>query len=123
VAQENAPNKPVHLIFFFGGILLFYLLQWTTDWFWGYFTRFPSELYITIFASVTALAVTLYSYYSDKVYGLVYEVAAELSKVTWPTAKDVRGATIVVIIMTIISATILGFFDLIWANLTKLIYG
>ena len=123
MAQENAPNKPVHLIFFFGGILLFYLLQWTSDWLWGYFTRFPSEFYITLFASVTAFTVTFWAYRSNKVYTLVFEVAAELKKVTWPTMKDVHMATIMVIIMTIISALILGLFDFVWANLTKLIYG
>ena len=26
--QENAPNKPVHLMYLCGAVLLFYLLQW-----------------------------------------------------------------------------------------------
>jgi preprotein translocase subunit SecE len=29
----------------------------------------------------------------------------------------------VVIVMTIISALILGFFDMVWSNVTKFIYG
>ena len=36
--QENAPNKPVHLMYLVGAVILFYLLQWTIDWVWGYFT-------------------------------------------------------------------------------------
>ena len=32
-------------------------------------------------------------YRSDKYYYLANEVASELKKVTWPTAKEVRAAT------------------------------
>jgi len=51
------------------------------------------------------------------------EVWSELKKVSWPTGKEVKAATIVVIVMTIISAIILGFFDFIWSNVTQFIYG
>lgn len=123
MAQENAPNKPVHLMFFCGGLLLFYLLQWTIDWIWGYFTRTPSEFYITMVAAVSALTTGIYLYRHERVYTLANEVASELKKVAWPGAKEVRQATIVVIIMAFISASILGIFDLVWANITKYIYG
>jgi len=123
VAQENAPNKPVHLVYMFGGVLLFYLLKWTADWIWGYFSRTPSELYITLFATLFALVAGISLYRHQRTYGLVNEVCAELKKVSWPTAKEVKAATIVVIIMTILSALILGFFDLIWSNVTEFIYG
>jgi preprotein translocase subunit SecE len=43
--------------------------------------------------------------------------------VSWPTAKEVRAATIVVIMMSLIAAVILGAFDFIWSNLTELVYG
>ena len=43
-------------------------------------------------------------YRSDKYYHLANEVTSELKKVTWPTAKEVRSATIVVIVMAVISA-------------------
>jgi len=123
VAQENAPNKPVHLVYMFGGVLLFYLLKWTADWIWGYFSRTPSELLITLFATVVALVAGISLYRNHRTYGLVNEICAELKKVSWPTAKEVKAATIVVIIMTILSALILGFFDLIWSNVTEFIYG
>jgi preprotein translocase subunit SecE len=123
VSQDNVPNKPVHLIYLCGGIILFYLLQWTGDWLWGYFTRTPNEFHVTLVSAVIALATGVILYRRETTYTLVVEVAAECKKVTWPDAKDVRSATIVVIIMTIISASILGFFDLIWSQFTKLIYG
>ena len=62
-------------------------------------------------------------YRNDKYYHLANEVASELKKVTWPTAKEVRAATIVVIVMAIVSAVILGLFDFVWSNLTQVVYG
>ena len=123
--QENAPNKPVHLIFLCGAVLAFYVLQWTVDWVWGYFSpeTVPSEFKLTIISAVVALVAGISMYRSDKYYGLANEVAGELKKVTWPSAKEVRAATIVVIVMAIISAIILGLFDLVWSNLTELVYG
>ena len=89
--QENAPNKPVHLMYLCGAVL----------------------------ATVTGIVL----YRSDKYYYLANEVASELKKVTWPTAKEVRTATMVVVVMAIISAIILGLFDFVWSNLTELVYG
>jgi preprotein translocase subunit SecE len=121
--QENAPNKPVHLIYLVGVIALFYVLQWSVDWIWGYFGTPPNETRITLFAAVGALVVGVAMYKSDKYYYLANEVASELKKVTWPTAKEIRTSTFVVIIMAIISAVILGLFDFVWSNLTELVYG
>lgn len=123
MAYDNAPNKPVHLIYLCGGLLLFVLLKWTTDWIWGYFTRTPDEFYVTVGAAAVALTVGIGLYRHERVNGLVNEVVAELKKVTWPGAKEVRQATIVVIIMTVLSAAIIGTFDFVWANVTDFIYG
>jgi preprotein translocase subunit SecE len=123
VAQENAPNKPVHLIYLCGAVLLFYLLQWSIDWVWGYFATSPSESRISLMAAAGAVIAGVVLYRNDRVYHLANEVSAELKKVTWPTAKEVRTATMVVIVMAIISAVILGLFDFVWSNLTELVYG
>jgi preprotein translocase subunit SecE len=124
VAQhENAPNKPVHLMFLVGGVALFYLLQWSIDWIWGYFVRSPDELITTSVAFFGALVTGIVLYRNDRVHGLASEVSAELKKVTWPTAKEVRAATIVVIAMALLSAIVLGLFDLVWAQVTELVYG
>jgi preprotein translocase subunit SecE len=123
VAQENAPNKPVHLIYLCGAVLLFYLLQWSIDWIWGYFATSPSESKISVFAAVVAGVAAIVLYRNDRIYHLANEVSSELKKVTWPTAKEVRTATLTVIVMAIVSAAILGVFDLVWTNLTELVYG
>ncbi|MBL0221060.1 MAG: preprotein translocase subunit SecE [Myxococcales bacterium] len=121
--QENAPNKPVHLIYLCGAVVLFYMLQWSIDWIWGYFGSPPSEFKITLFAAAVAVFAGITMYRSDRIYGLANEVASELKKVTWPTAKEVRTATLVVIVMAVVSAVILGIFDFVWSNLTELVYG
>jgi preprotein translocase subunit SecE len=121
--QENAPNKPVHLMYLVGVIVLFYLLQWSIDWIWGYFGTPPNETRLSLASAVVATIVGVVMYRSDKYYHLANEVASELKKVTWPTAKEVRTATMVVIVMAILSAIILGLFDFVWSNLTELVYG
>ncbi len=121
--ETNAPNKPVHLIFLCGVVVAFYLLQWSIDWIWGYFGTAPSEFNIALGSAVIATVIGVVMYRSDKYYGLANEVSTELKKVTWPDAKEVRTATVVVIIMAIISALILGLFDFVWSNLTELVYG
>ena len=121
--ETNAPNKPVHLIFLVGVVVAFYVLQWSIDWIWGYFGTPPTEFRITMFSAVIAVTAGVIMYRSDKYYYLANEVASELKKVTWPTAKEVRTATMVVVVMAIISALILGLFDFVWSNLTELVYG
>jgi preprotein translocase subunit SecE len=123
VAQENAPNKPVHLIYLCGAVLLFYLLQWSIDWVWGFFGTSPSEFKMSLMAAVGAVVVGVALYRNDRVFHLANEVSSELRKVTWPTAKEVRSATIVVIVMAVTSAIILFLFDLVWSGLTDLVYG
>jgi preprotein translocase subunit SecE len=122
-ASENAPNKPVHLIYLMGTVILFYLLQWSIDWVWGYFAPAPGDLTITLAAAIGAIVTGVALYRSDRVYHLANEVASELKKVTWPTAKEVRASTTTVIVMAIIAALILGLFDFAWSNLTELVYG
>ena len=123
MAQENAPNKPVHLIYLCGAVLLFYLLQWSIDWVWGYFGSTPTESKISVVSAIGAAVIGVVMYRNDRIYHLANEVSGELKKVTWPTAKEVRTATTVVIVMAIISAIILGVFDLVWTNVTELVYG
>jgi preprotein translocase subunit SecE len=121
--QENTPNKPVHLMYLCGAVICFYLTQWTIDWVWGYFARSPSDTTLSLIAAVFTLVLATVLYRNDRVHGLANEVSVELKKVTWPSAKEVRAATIVVLVMALLSALILSLFDIVWSNLTELIYG
>jgi len=121
--QENAPNKPVHLMYLCGGIVLFYLCKWTADWLWGYFGGTPDELSITVGSMLVTVVAGVVMYRNDRIHTLANEVASELKKVSWPNAKEVRAATIVVVVMALVAATILFFFDLGSSTLTELVYG
>jgi preprotein translocase subunit SecE len=106
-----------------GAVLLFYLLQWTIDWVWGFVATPPSEFKLSLLSGAIAVIAGIVLYRHDRVYTLANEVSGELKKVTWPTPKEVRTATVVVLVMSIISALILGLFDFVWSNLTELVYG
>jgi len=122
--QENAPNKPVHLMYLIGTVILFYLLQWSIDWIWGFFTpSTPSDFKISLAAAVVATSVGVIMYRNDRIYHLANEVASELKKVTWPTAKDTRRSTMTVIFMAILASLILFTFDLMWSGITERVYG
>ena len=116
-------NKAVHLMFLCGGLLLFFMLNWTGEWIAGYFVRNPSQVLLNGGAAVLAVVIGLIVYRSDRVFNAAGDVAEELSKVTWPTKKETQAATIVVIVMVLVSALIMGLFDLMWLALTRLVYG
>jgi len=106
-----------------GAVIMFYLLQWTIDWVWGYFATSPSDFKISLLAAAGATLISVALYKNDRIFTLANEVSSELKKVTWPNAKEVRQSTVTVIIMSIISALVLGLFDFVWSNLTELVYG
>ena len=100
-ATENAPNKPVHLIYLCGAVLpCSTCCSGAIDWIWGYFGA-AADASSRLSLGVSACAATVVGvvmYRSDQYYGLANEVSSELKKVTWPTAKEVRSATMVVIV-------------------------
>lgn len=56
---------------------------------------------------------------SEKATQFMTEVVVELSRVSWPTQKETSSATILVIIMVVISGLFLGFLDYLWAVILK----
>ncbi len=116
-------NKSVHLMFLSGGLILFFLLNWTGDWILGYFTRHPNDFLINGMAAALALSVGISLYRNDRVFGLATEVVTELKKVTWPTMKETQVATLVVFVTVILAAVLFGLVDALWSTLTDLFYG
>jgi preprotein translocase subunit SecE len=121
--QEEGPNKAVHMMFLSGGLLLFFLVNWTAEWVIGYWVKNPNEFLLNGIAAVVALTVGISLYLNDRVYTIAHEIAGELQKVTWPTKKETQLGTIVVLVTVVVSAIILGSFDIVWATLTDIIYG
>lgn len=59
---------------------------------------------------------------NERVHEYAMEVGQELSKVTWPTWKDTKRATIVVIVTTLIISMILGLLDFVWGAVSRAFY-
>ena len=75
-----------------------------------------------LLAMVMAIGVAIWLRRNERVHSYAMEVGSELSKVTWPTWKDTKRATLVVIVTTLVIACILGLLDLAWGALTRLFY-
>lgn len=58
---------------------------------------------------------------SDRANQFMNEVVVELSRVTWPTSKDSLRATVVVMIMVLISGLFLGGMDSLWTWMLQLV--
>jgi preprotein translocase subunit SecE len=117
----------VHAIFFGGAVALAWLFVQIVDTAW---TRLnlgfawmpaPKGWMIIAIGAIGGLGVALYMWRHPRVNRLAVEVVTELSKVTWPTRKELSASTVVVIVVSIIASIILGVFDMFWAWATDLI--
>ncbi len=72
------------------------------------------------FAAAAVTAVTLWRV--PKVQGTSFEVALELRRVTWPSLRETRAATMAVVVATFIASIILGVFDFLWGHISSLVY-
>ena len=70
---------------------------------------------------IAGLAVFLYLAMSAKTLTLAEEVILEVSKVNWPSQKDVTGMTIVVIVMVFIASALLLGVDTLAREVVKLL--
>ena len=52
----------------------------------------------------------------NKINGFIKEAMAELKKVIWPTKKDLKNSTIVVISTIIIASIFIGLFDIFFTK-------
>lgn len=103
------------------GLLLFWVLDKAANIGLTYFTE-PNETVVTAGSAVVAAIIMFAIYRNPTVQTASSDVAAELSKVTWPSRQETTTSTIVVIVASFIAAAIVGAFDAIWSALTDLIY-
>jgi preprotein translocase subunit SecE len=75
-----------------------------------------------LLAMAAAIGIAIVLRKNERIHEFAMEVGQELSKVTWPTWKDTKRATVVVIITTLIIASILGLLDLVWGSVSRLFY-
>jgi preprotein translocase subunit SecE len=76
----------------------------------------------TVLGFAIAVVAAVVAWRTPKVRTTSLDIASELKKVTWPTFRETRAATVAVVIATFIAAIILGVFDYVWAKVSSLIY-
>ena len=72
----------------------------------------------TVIAFALCAGTAIWLWKNPKTHTVSTEIASELRKVSWPGFAETRAATIAVIIASIISAVLLGLFDVFWQFLT-----
>jgi len=120
-------TKYVHVMFFAGALVVGWLFVKIIDNVWTSlnltFTAVPAPRYwwVIVAGGGLAAATAAYMWRHPKVNRLAVEIVTELSKVTWPTRKELSVSTVVVLVVSVIAAVILGLFDLFWSWLTGLV--
>jgi preprotein translocase subunit SecE len=76
----------------------------------------------TVLGYAMAAVAAVVTWRTPKAQAVSFEVANELKKVTWPTMRETRAATVAVVVATFAAAVILGVFDYVWAKLSSLVY-
>jgi preprotein translocase subunit SecE len=76
----------------------------------------------TVLGFVLAAAAAIIVWRIPRTQTVSLEVALELRRVTWPSLRETRAATVAVIVASAISAVILGLFDFVWSWLSSKVY-
>jgi preprotein translocase subunit SecE len=86
------------------------------------FTVFSDWTLSTVVGFVLAAATAVVVWRIPKTQQVSLEIALELRRVTWPSLRETRAATVAVIVASAVAAVILGVFDLMWSWLSSKIY-
>ena len=78
-----------------------------------------AEMILRVVSILAGAVLFFVLYRSEQATQFVSEVVVELSRVTWPTQKETSAATILVVIMVLISGLFLGFLDYLWTVILK----
>lgn len=82
----------------------------------------PRDEVIYPVAGVVGILVALYYWRKAESRQYANEVAEELSKVTWPSRKEVTNSTFVVILTTLFATVFFALMDQFWRYVTDKIY-
>ena len=83
----------------------------------------PKEELVMAVSAVIGAAVALYYWRRKDVRTMAEEVAEELSKVTWPTQREVTNNTFIVVVTTTFATVFFTLMDRFWGFVTNIVYG
>jgi preprotein translocase subunit SecE len=138
-AHNLGSERYVHAAFFVAGILAAYVASKTLVLAWNTLSGWPAAVRAVpqlvsyteeqrdsaalIAGAAIGTLTVIQSYRKESVRTWANEVAAELSKVTWPTREAVLNGTLVVVVASMIATVYVTILDRIWSFLTTLVYG
>lgn len=82
----------------------------------------PKDELVFPIAGVLGVAVAVYYWRKAEARKYADEVAEELSKVTWPSRKEVTNSTTVVVLTTLFATVFFALMDRFWGFITDKIY-
>jgi len=101
-----------------GNLAWYRVSQWKPQWGLGD----PKDELIMGVGAVIGAMVALYYWRKKKARQYIEEVAEELSKVTWPSRKEVTNSTAVVVFTTLSMTVFFALMDQFWRYVTDKIY-
>ncbi len=119
----------VYAAYFAGAILIAFLASKLLDYGWLRLQNYkpaigdPRDEVIMPLSAIAGGAAAVYYWYQTRTRELAEQVAAEMSKVTWPSRTEVTNGTVVVIVTTIVSTVFFALMDKFWGFVTNLVYG
>ncbi len=122
------PKRIVAIFFFFAAIFLGIFLEKVLGIVFSYarwndIAVFGEDWTLTTIIGYGIAAVAaVVAWRMPRTQAVALEIAAELKKVTWPTLRETRAATVAVILATFVAAALLGAFDAVWGWLSGKIY-
>lgn len=132
-------ERYVHAAFFVAGILAAYVASKTLVLAWNSLAGWPAAVravpqlvsyteeqrdsYMLVAGAAVGALTIAQAYRKENVRTWANEVAAELSKVTWPTREAVLNGTLVVVVASTLATVYVTILDRIWSFLTTLVYG
>jgi preprotein translocase subunit SecE len=131
--------KYVHAAFFFAAILAAYVSAKVLVMGWGALADWPDavrkvpqlvqydedkreNIAFGLGATISIVGI-IQVYRKERVRNWADEVAAELTRVTWPTRETVMNGTLVVVVASAIATFYVTILDRFWSFLTTLVYG
>ncbi len=138
-ASTLGSERYVHAAFFVAGILAAFIASKTVVLAWNSVAAWPAAVHavpalvsygeeqrdsigLVAGAAIGTLTV-IQAYRKENVRTWANEVAAELSKVTWPTREAVLNGTVVVVVASALATVYVTILDRIWSFLSTLVYG
>jgi preprotein translocase subunit SecE len=139
VPTQLGSARYVHAAFFASGILVAYISSKILGQVWASLADWPAATrkipillrfaedergsYVLAAGAVIGVITVIQTYRNEKIRRYADEVAAELSKVTWPDREMVTNGTIVCIVASIIATVYVALLDWLWKLLSTSVYG